>query len=304
MTRQYKRIEELEIWDDFMFGAVMSNKELCKHLLEIILQKKIKDIRYTELQKAINLQYDAKSIRLDVYVEDDTESVYNIEIQTTNEKNLPKRSRYYQGMIDLNVLDKGESYSKLKKSYVIFICNYDPFGKGRCLYRFENVCVDDPSILLEDDAIKIIINPYGKDRDQFGNGFQALMEFLKNGQISDTYTESLKEEITEVKESEEWRRRYMKLLIRDQENIELGKEIGEKLGKEVGKELGELSTCVRQVKTNMEQFSASQLASLLGFDQSTIEEISESIKAHPDWSNEKITTELLEERNKHNTDES
>ena len=55
MTRQYKRIEELEIWDDFMFGAVMSNKELCKHLLEIILQKKIKDIRYTELQKAINL---------------------------------------------------------------------------------------------------------------------------------------------------------------------------------------------------------------------------------------------------------
>lgn len=88
----------------------------------------------------------------------------------------------------------------------------------------------------------------------------------------------------------------MKLLIRDQENIELGKE--------VGKELGELSTCVRQVKTNMEQFSASQLASLLGFDQLTIEEISESIKAHPGWSNEKIATELLEERNKHNTDES
>ena len=51
MTRKYKRLEELEIWDDFMFGAVMSNKELCKHLLEIILQKKIKDIRYTELQK-------------------------------------------------------------------------------------------------------------------------------------------------------------------------------------------------------------------------------------------------------------
>ena len=92
MTRKYKRLEELEIWDDFMFGAVMSNKELCKHLLEIILQKKIRDIRYTELQKTIDLQYDAKSIQLDVYVEDDLDSVYNIEIQTTNEKNLPKRS--------------------------------------------------------------------------------------------------------------------------------------------------------------------------------------------------------------------
>ena len=293
MTRKYKRLEELEIWDDFMFGAVMSNKELCKHLLEIILQKKIKDIRYTELQKTIDLQYDAKSIRLDVYVEDDLDSVYNIEIQTTDEKNLPKRSRFYQGMIDLNILNKGESYNKLKKSYVIFICNYDPFGKGRCFYRFENVCVDDPSLKLEDDSVKIMINPYGNDTKQFGKGFAALMDFLKNGQISDTYTESLKDEITEVKVSEEWRRRYMKLLIRDQENIEIGKE------------LGELSTCVRQVKNNLERFSADQLASLLGFDQATIQKIIDSIQIHPDWNNEKIVSELLEGRNEHNnTDES
>ena len=293
MTRKYKRLEELEIWDDFMFGAVMSNKELCKHLLEIILQKKIKDIRYTELQKTIDLQYDAKSIRLDVYVEDDLDSVYNIEIQTTDEKNLPKRSRFYQGMIDLNILNKGESYNKLKKSYVIFICNYDPFRKGRCFYRFENVCVDDPSLKLKDDSVKIMINPYGNDTKQFGKGFAALMDFLKNGQISDTYTESLKDEITEVKVSEEWRRRYMKLLIRDQENIEIGKE------------LGELSTCVRQVKNNLECFSADQLASLLGFDQATIQKIIDSIQIHPDWNNEKIVSELLEGRNEHNnTDES
>ena len=293
MTRKYKRLEELEIWDDFMFGAVMSNKELCKHLLEIILQKKIRDIRYTELQKTIDLQYDAKSIRLDVYVEDDLDSVYNIEIQTTDEKNLPKRSRFYQGMIDLNILNKGESYNKLKKSYVIFICNYDPFRKGRCFYRFENVCVDDPSLKLKDDSVKIMINPYGNDTKQFGKGFAALMDFLKNGQISDTYTESLKDEITEVKVSEEWRRRYMKLLIRDQENIEIGKE------------LGELSTCVRQVKNNLERFSADQLASLLGFDQATIQKIIDSIQIHPDWNNEKIASELLEERNEHNnTDES
>ncbi len=305
MTRKYKRLEELEIWDDFMFGAVMSNKELCKHLLEIILQKKIKDIRYTELQKTIDLQYDAKSIRLDVYVEDDLDSVYNIEIQTTDEKNLPKRSRFYQGMIDLNILNKGESYNKLKKSYVIFICNYDPFGKGRCFYRFENVCVDDPSLKLEDDSVKIMINPYGNDTKQFGKGFAALMDFLKNGQISDTYTESLKDEITEVKVSEEWRRRYMKLLIRDQENIELGKEIGEKIGKEIGKEIGEkrgkeigeLSAGIRLIKNNHDQFSTDQLASLLGFDQSTIQEILESIEAHPDWNTEKIATELLQGQN-------
>ena len=281
MTRKYKRLEELEIWDDFMFGAVMSNKELCKHLLEIILQKKIKDIRYTELQKTIDLQYDAKSIRLDVYVEDDLDSVYNIEIQTTDEKNLPKRSRFYQGMIDLNILNKGESYNKLKKSYVIFICNYDPFGKGRCFYRFENVCVDDPSLKLEDDSVKIMINPYGNDTKQFGKGFAALMGFLKNGQISDTYTESLKDEITEVKVSEEWRRRYMKLFIRDRENIEFGEE------------KGKLTVGIRMLKRN-EEIAKEEVAEILGCDTAVIQKMRDLIQAHPDWEAEQIASELVE----------
>lgn len=267
----------------------MSNKELCKHLLEIILQKKIKDIRYTELQKAINLQYDAKSIRLDVYVEDETESVYNVEIQTTNEKNLPKRSRYYQGMIDLNILDSGESYNALKKSFIIFICNYDPFGKGRCLYRFENTCIEDPSLKLKDDSVKIMINPCGNDMKQFGKGFIALMDFLKKGQISDAYTESLKEEITAVKASEEWRRRYMKLFIRDRENIEIGKKIG--------KEIGDLSKTIYLIRHNRSKFSTDQLVSLLDLDGFSIQKITEYIDTHSDWNDEEIAIEIIEGAN-------
>ena len=93
----------------------------------------------------------------------------------------------------------------------------------------------------------------------------------------------------------------MKLLIRDRENIELGKEIGEKIGKEIGekrgKEIGELSAGIRLIKNNHDQFSTDQLASLLGFDQSTIQEILESMEAHPDWNTEKIATELLQGQN-------
>ncbi len=62
-------------------------------------------------------------------------TVYNIEIQATKFKYLAKRMRYYQGLIDLNIIDKGEEYSSLKKSFVIFICTYDPFGGGTvCLH--------------------------------------------------------------------------------------------------------------------------------------------------------------------------
>ena len=102
-----KPIEELTIVDDFMFGAVMSDSRYCKPLLELALGVKIRKIEYPEPQKAIKERYASKSVRLDVYVEDDAGTVYDVEIQTTDKKNLPKRTRYYQGMIDLRILEKG-----------------------------------------------------------------------------------------------------------------------------------------------------------------------------------------------------
>ena len=228
MTRQIKQIEDLEIWDDFMFGVVMQKKELCRPLLEMILQVRIKDIRYLELQKTIKKRYDAKGIRLDVFVDDGEGTVYNIEIQTTDQKNLPKRARYYRGMIDLNILEKGKDYNQLKKSYVIFICNYDPFSRERCIYRFENLCTDDPS--LKDDTAIIIVNPYGSNDGKMGRGFAAFLEYLRSGKATDSYTESLAEEVDSVRASEEWRREYMLLLERDRENQKIGEKIGEQNG--------------------------------------------------------------------------
>lgn len=113
----------------------MRNPELCKELLQRILPDiTIDHVEYPELQKGIKPDVDAKSVRLDVYVKDEKDTVYDIEMQTTDTKELPKRSRYYQSMIDLQLIDKGESYKKLNKSYVIFICLRDIFHKGRHIY--------------------------------------------------------------------------------------------------------------------------------------------------------------------------
>ncbi len=117
--------KDLGISNDFMFGKVMQNPELCKELLQRILSGvEIECIEYPELQKNINVDMDARSVRLDVYVKDEKEVVYDIEMQVSNTKELPKRSRYYQSMIDLQLIDNGQLYDELKRSYVIFICPY------------------------------------------------------------------------------------------------------------------------------------------------------------------------------------
>ena len=55
-----------------------------------------------------------KSVRLDVYVEDGNK-VFNIEIQTINQTELAKRSHHYQGMIDLNAIEKVKQVKENKE---------------------------------------------------------------------------------------------------------------------------------------------------------------------------------------------
>lgn len=148
MAMKMKKYEELELRDDYMFSRIMSDPEFVKPLLETILGVKIRKIVYPQTQKTIDLSLRAKGIRLDVYVEDDQNTVFNLEMQTSDNRNLPKRMRYYQGVIDLNILDKGQDYTTLKKSYVIFICTFDPFGEDRHIYTYCNTIYIQISVAL------------------------------------------------------------------------------------------------------------------------------------------------------------
>ena len=170
-----KTIKELNLEDDFLFAKVMSDKKICKELLENILEIEIEKVEMVEEQKTIDLLIESKGIRLDVYVKDGNNTIYNVEMQRGKHKNLPKRLRYYQGTIDLDLISKGEDYRKLAKSYVIFICTFDLFNKGLHKYTFQNVCLEDNSILLNDEAQKIILNTKGFMNDLS----EELLEFLE-----------------------------------------------------------------------------------------------------------------------------
>lgn len=121
--------DDLTIVNDFLFCKVMQDEALCKELLEIILGVEIEKIVYNEDQKVFRETIDGKGIRLDVYVKDEKHTIYDLEMQTTDTKELPKRTRYYHSSIDRGHLESGEQYSKLKDSYVIFICTFDLFAK-------------------------------------------------------------------------------------------------------------------------------------------------------------------------------
>ena len=222
--------EKLGIANDFLFGKVMQDLELCKELLQRILPElEIDHIEYTQLQKAIRIDADAKSVRLDVYVKDQKESVYDIEMQTTDTRELPKRARYYQSMIDLQMIDKGQHYKHLKPGYIIFICPFDAFGKGLHRYTFKEICQEEKTLQLGDGSTKIFLNAKGKIND-VSKELKAFLDYVAGEKTEDAFVEKLEEAIKKAKQNREWRHEYMTLLMRDQENIEKGMEKGMEKG--------------------------------------------------------------------------
>ncbi|WP_297422372.1 Rpn family recombination-promoting nuclease/putative transposase [Clostridium sp.] len=226
-----KTLKQLNLEDDFLFAKVMSDKGICKELLEKILEIEIEKVEMIEEQKTIDVLLESKGIRLDVYVKDENNTIYNVEMQRGKHKNLPRRLRYYQGSIDLDLISKGEDYRKLAKSYIIFICTFDLFDKGRHKYTFQNLCLEDNSIILNDEAEKIILNTKGIMKDLS----EELLEFLEyvENSTDDTVKHSkgklvknIHKRVQEVKNDISVEVEFMTLLERDREKIEEGREAG------------------------------------------------------------------------------
>lgn len=163
-----------------------------------------------------------------LYIQDNKDVVYDIEMQVSDTGELPKRSRYYQSMIDLQLIDKGQFYGELNRSYIIFICPFDTFGKERHIYTFENICKEDGSISMGDEAVKIFLNANGT-QDDISKELKAFLDYVAGKKSEDSYVEKLDEAVKEAKRNREWRHEYMTLLMRDQANVKKGEEMLAKL---------------------------------------------------------------------------
>lgn len=237
-----KAWENLTIADNFIFQKVMRKKRLCKRLIENILNIKIRKLAFPETEKDIRIRRDSKSVRLDVYVEDEQGTLYDIEMQTTDyatPDELPKRTRYYQAMMDMDVLNKGEFYTKLRRTYIIFICTFDPFerielGQGRSLYMFRETCQEEPHFLMGDETTKIFLNSKGS-REGINHDLAAFLDYIEGKSPQGKFTESIAEAVETAKENKEMKVEYMTFYMELRRREEKSREEGREEGKVEGR---------------------------------------------------------------------
>lgn len=221
--------EKLTIRDDYMFKLVMRRRRICKKMLEGTLRIRIEKIRYLETEKSITAPYRSKGIRLDVYVKDERNTVYNIEMQIRRLEGdaLFKRTRYYQSMMDADLLAAGADYDELNKTIIIFICPFDPFGEGRYMYTFENICLENKNLKLLDGATKIFLNTKGQIGD-IDDTIRAFLQYVDGVVTDNSFVQEVEEEIRRVKLEEGERVNYMTFAMKMMEERKEGRKEGQR----------------------------------------------------------------------------
>jgi len=159
-----KTLEELQFCDDYMFKKVMQNENICRQVVELILEEKIARIEFVKTEEEKQNSYSSKGIRLDVYTQADNRLI-NVEMQSKPYPDLGLRIRYYQSTVDVDFLKRGMSYHKLPESVCVFICCFDPFDRGKYRYNFENICKEDFSVRLDTKMRQVILNTRGTNDD-------------------------------------------------------------------------------------------------------------------------------------------
>ncbi len=200
--------EQATLANNFIFYKVMQHHpDACKHLIEILLNIKIERMEMHN-EEVIDIDHDSKGIRLDVFVKD-TGKMYDIEMQTTDTKELPERSRYYQALMDLDTLKSGERYKDLKDSHVIFICLEDIFNNGLPIYTFEYICTEDINTRLNDRAIRHFFIAETCAKIIKDEEIRSFFEFLISNKATSSYTADLDKYVTDAKNNMRWRVQYM-----------------------------------------------------------------------------------------------
>ena len=244
MQNERKKLEELNLLDDFLFNAMMTypemGEEFTRKILKLLFNKEFRNLKVIAQKSYGGLNTDLRGARLDVYVESDDSaeidaaedtSIYDLEPDKNDKAKyvaaFPQRIRFYHAIIDSRSLKSGEDFGKLKRVYVIFICNYDPFGYDRVKYTIRNMCVEEPEMPYDDGAQTTVLYTKGTKGDDITEELRQFLNYMENTTQTNAVNDTLKDiqkMVDIVKRDGEVSLSYMKGFERDTMMYEKGQE--------------------------------------------------------------------------------
>jgi len=272
---------QFNLCDFSLFLSVMKIKRAYECTLSIILDEPDIKLSDVKVEHVILNHSGLRSIRLDAWAQAQDERQFNMEMQNNSKQDdLPKRSRFYQSLIDTPILKAGRKtkYKHLPPTVIIFITQEDIFGKNQAKYTFTEQCEEVSGLKLEDGTTKIFLNMTSKNGSQ---ELVSLLQYMKETRIDnpeilvkDSRILELDEIVTEVKESKEWEAVHMNFM-------EYCLEEGRRIGQEVGMAEGMAQGMAQGVAQGVAQGESLKLISLTRKKvqkKKTLEEVAEELE--------------------------
>lgn len=224
-----KEYEDLFFTDDFMFCKVMKNPSICARVIKTLTGLDVAEVIYPNRQEDIKPDFRAHGIRLDIRVRG-SDKMFDIEMQPRGGKNLPKRARYYQALMDMDFLDEGHAYSELQDSFIVFISLEDPFGLGFPRYTVRQICEENTaaSETIADKTKKIFYNASAWNKLSDADA-QNFLRFLLTKKPQDSLTEDIMDAVNTARHNEPWRIEFLHMRELKQEGREEQKAEDQKI---------------------------------------------------------------------------
>ena len=293
MSKNKKSLQDLTLLDRFLFAEVMEDPKTFENILSIILGEDISVKGRPQSEHESRTSPLKRQVRLDVWAEDETDAVYNVEAQKENTKNLPHRSRFYQALIDSKLLDPGEvDFSNMKDCYSIIIAPFDLFGRGLYQYTFQMTCAETGQP-LEDGATRIFLNTHGKNSEDISPELKELLYYMEHTteeiSCSTSRLQQIKNHVNIVKSSEEIGVKYMQEW--EEKILEKRKARAEGLaeGRAEGRTEGQTITLIQQMKKKIQKSKTLiQIADELEEEPDTIQSLYECVSQNINLATEEI----------------
>lgn len=269
-----KKLEDLNLIDDFLFNKMVSHpefgEEFSRELLKVIFGKVFGKLKVVPQKVYYGSDIDKHGARLDVYLEEEIDeegirenvTIFDIEPESENKdedmETLARRIRFYHSKIDAGSMKAGIDYRSLKDVIVIMIMTEDLLKANRMVYTIENKCKELPELSYDDGAKTIFLYTKGTE----GNPRKELQEFLEymenscEANVKNGTLKKIHEMVNTVKQDEEVSLEYMKIYEKEQWLIEKGRKEEQKRTKVMEAKLAEKDAEIAEKDAKIAQLMA------------------------------------------------
>ena len=194
--RYLEKIKQLRLMDDTFFNSCFDGNIPC---MEVVLRAVLGNdrLRVTEVitQQSVPNLY-GRAVRFDALATDG-ETIYDVEIQRSDEGAIPRRARFNSSMIDSREVSKGTLFPDLPETYVIFITEHDVWKRGKPLYTVRRTFEDTKEVFNDGTHIRYV-NAECQSESPLGR----LMHDFFCSDPNDMYSDVLAERVRFFKEDE------------------------------------------------------------------------------------------------------